>query len=402
MSLADPSGARARAPDVWRCTRGLWLRCGKRLPQFELAYRTYGRLDAARGNAILVCPAVNASHELCGQDSVGLGYAGWWNGMVGHGKPIDPSRFFVVCVTNIGGCIGSTGGHSIDPATGRPYGPDFPFVTVDDWVQSQAMLADHLGIDRFAAIVGGSLGGMQALQWAISYPRRARHVAVIASAPCLSAQNIAFNEIARQAILGDPDYCAGRYASDGPRRGLRLARMLGHVTYSSYEGLERKFGRAHRGAQPGFALDPEFEVESYLHHLGNKFADDFDANAYLRITKALDYFDPARDHGRGDLAAALAETNAQFLVVSFAQDWRFSPARSKEIVGALRRVNKQVHYANIDGPYGHDGFLLNDAHYLRVMRTYFDRVARDVARSDATNPKASRCTSELPRSTPRS
>lgn len=404
MSSMESTAPGAGPTGLWRCTHALPLACGKVLPEFELAYRTFGQLDAARSNAILVCPALNASHELCGHDSRGFGHVGWWNGMVGPGKPIDPSRFFIVCVANLGGCFGSTSGHSIDPVTGQPYGPDFPFVTVGDWVESQALLADHLGIERFAAVVGGSLGGMQALQWAISHPRRARHVVVIASAPSLSAQNIAFNEIARLAIQSDPDFCAGRYApgGDGPRRGLLLARMLGHVTYSSHEGLERKFGRGRRRPQFGFSLEPDFDVESYLHHQGDKFAGCFDANAYLRITKALDYFDPARDHGGGDLAAALAETCAQFLVVSFAQDWRFSPMRSKEIVEALRRSRKRVSYANISGPYGHDGFLLNDVRYLRVMRAYFERVARDVARSSATTAKATRCTSEPPRSVPRS
>lgn len=380
--MAEPiaPGFRACASSgLWRCARALKLRCGAQLPEFELAYRTYGQLDARGGNAILVCPALNASHELCGHDGRGRGHIGWWNGMVGVGKPIDPSRFFIVCVTNIGGGFGSTGAHSIDPGTGFPYGASFPFVTVDDWVASQAMLADHLGIDCFAAVVGGSLGGMQALQWAVSHPWRVRHAVVIASAPSLSAQNIAFNEIARQAILGDAEYRAGRYAAGGsPRSGLRLARMLGHLTYTSHESLERKFGRTRCRASLGFSLEPDFEIESYLHHQGDKFAAYFDPEAYLRITKALDYFDPAHDHGGGDLAVALARTTAQFLVVSFAQDWRFSPARSREIVDALRRAGKRVCYANIDGPYGHDGFLLNDEQYLRVMRDYFGRIALDI------------------------
>jgi homoserine O-acetyltransferase len=298
---------------------------------------------------------------------------GWWDNMVGPGKPVDTDRFFVVGVNNLGSCFGSTGPASINPATGRPWGSDFPIVTVEDWVDAQARLADHLGIERFAAVMGGSLGGMQALSWAIRYPDRIANALVIAAAPNLSAQNIAFNEVARAAILTDPDFHDGHYYAHGvrPVRGLRVARMIGHITYISDEQMGEKFGRQLREGIK-YSFDPEFEIESYLRYQGEKFSEYFDANTYLRITKALDYFDPARETG-GDLAKALAPAKARFLVISFTTDWRFSPARAREIVKALVDNRRDVSYTEIVAPFGHDAFLLDTPQYHAVVRTYLER-----------------------------
>jgi homoserine O-acetyltransferase len=300
---------------------------------------------------------------------------GWWDNLVGPGKPLDTDRFFVLGVNNLGGCHGSTGPASVNPASGRRWGADFPLVTVEDWVEVQARLADRLGIERFAAVIGGSLGAMQALQWSLSHPRRIAHALVIAAAPKLSAQNIAFNEVARQAITTDPDFHGGHYYEHGvvPRRGLRLARMLGHITYLSDDAMAEKFGRALRTGSIKFNFDVEFEIESYLRYQGDKFSEYFDANTYLRITKALDYYDPAADFG-GDLARALARARAAFLVVSFTSDWRFSPARSREIVKALVHNRRDVSYAEIDAPHGHDAFLMDDPRYHGLLRAYFDNI----------------------------
>jgi homoserine O-acetyltransferase len=351
------------------------LRSGATIASYDLAYETYGALNAARSNAVLVCHALNASHHVAGAYADNPSNVGWWDNLVGPGKPLDTDRFFVVGVNNLGGCHGSTGPASVNPATGRPWGADFPLVTVEDWVQVQARLADRLGIERFAAVMGGSLGAMQALQWTIDYPDRIGHALVIAGAPKLSAQNIAFNEVARQAITTDPDFHGGDYYAHNvvPRRGLRLARMLGHITYLSDDAMAEKFGRALRTGSIKFNFDVEFEIESYLRHQGDKFAEYFDANTYLRITKALDYFDPAADFG-GDLAAALARARASFLVVSFTSDWRFSSARSREIVKALVDNRLPVSYAEIDAPHGHDAFLMDDPRYHGLVRAYFDKM----------------------------
>ncbi|MDE2149405.1 MAG: homoserine O-acetyltransferase [Gammaproteobacteria bacterium] len=358
----------------------LTLDCGRTLPRHQLMVETYGRLDAAADNAVLVCHALSGDHHAAGYHSPDNRKPGWWEHYIGPGKPIDTHRFFVVCPNNLGGCRGSTGPTSIDPDSGRAWGPDFPLVTVHDWVGSQALLADALGIDRWAAVVGGSLGGMQALQWAIQHPQRLRHAVVIAAAPRLSAQNIAFNEIARQAILSDPEFHAGRYAEYGtrPERGLKLARMLGHITYLSDTAMREKFGRLRRdsGQAYGFNYDVEFEVESYLRHQGASFVERFDANTYLLMTKALDYFDPAREAG-GDLATALHPATARFLVIAFAGDWRFAPERSREIVQALVRVGKRVSYAEIGSRFGHDDFLMPNAEYRRVLGAYLARVAEE-------------------------
>jgi homoserine O-acetyltransferase len=359
-------------------TEPLKLACGRALDSFDLAYETYGTLNADRSNAVLVCHALNASHHVAGWYEGDEGNVGWWDNMVGPGKPLDTDRFFVVGVNNLGSCFGSSGPTTTNPATGKPWGADFPLVTVEDWVDAQARLSDRLGIERWAAVMGGSLGGMQALAWAIRYPDRIRHALVIAAAPNLSAENIAFNEVARQAILSDPDFHEGHFGAAGtkPRRGLRVARMIGHITYLSDEQMDAKFGRQLRDGLL-FSFAPEFQIESYLRHQGDKFAEYYDANTYLRITKALDYFDPARETG-SDLARALAPARCKFLVVSFTTDWRFSPARSREIVKALVDDRHDVSSAEIEAPHGHDAFLLDDPQYHAIVGTYLDRVARDL------------------------
>jgi homoserine O-acetyltransferase len=364
------------APQKARFTEPLALKGGAVLPEFEIAYETYGELNAARSNAVLVCHALNASHHVAGTYADDPKNVGWWDNMVGPGKPLDTNRFFVVGNNYIGSCFGSTGPTSTNPATGKPWGADFPVVTVEDWVAAQARLADRLGIERFAAVMGGSLGAMQALQWTLSYPARVRHAIVIAATPRLSAQNIAFNEVARQAIMTDPDFHGGHYYEKGvvPRRGLRIARMIGHITYLSDDAMMEKFGRALRRTTPGFDFDVDFEIESYLRYQGDKFAEYFDANTYLRITKALDYYDPAADYG-GDLSKAFARARADFLVVSFTSDWRFSSQRSREIVRALLDNRRVVSYLENDAPHGHDAFLLADPRYHAALRAYFGNIA---------------------------
>ncbi|SMF02512.1 homoserine O-succinyltransferase MetX [Pseudogulbenkiania subflava] len=356
------------------------LACGKTLTSYQLIFETYGELNAAKSNAILICHALSGHHHAAGRYQPDDKSPGWWDSMIGPGKPIDTRRFFVVALNNLGGCHGSTGPSSINPATRQPWGSAFPVVTVPDWVMAQARLADRLGIDRWAAIIGGSLGGMQALQWSIDYPDRAANAIVIASAPKLSAQNIAFNDVARQAILTDPDFHGGDfYQNDAiPRRGLRLARMLGHITYLSDDGMGEKFGRMLRSGEYKFGYDVEFEIESYLRYQGDKFSDYFDANTYLLMTKALDYFDPAKDHG-GDLVVALKKATANFLVASFTSDWRFSPLRSRELVQGLIAADKRVAYGEIESTHGHDAFLMTDQPYVDLMRAYLDRVAKEVA-----------------------
>jgi homoserine O-acetyltransferase/O-succinyltransferase len=351
------------------------LKSGAALPAYDIAYETYGELNAARSNAVLVCHALNASHHVAGFYENGKAHVGWWDNLVGPGKPLDTQRFFVIGSNYLGSCFGSTGPASPNPATGKPWGADFPVVTVEDWVEAQARLADRLGIERFAAVIGGSLGAMQALQWTLSYPQRVRHALIIAAAPRLTPQNIAFNEVARQAIMSDPDFHGGHYYEKGvvPARGLRIARMIGHITYLSGEAMAEKFGRLLRRGAPGFDFDADFEVESYLRYQGDKFSTYFDANTYLRITKALDYFDPAADFG-GSLPAALARAQAAFLVVSFKSDWRFTPARSREMVRALLDNRRIVSYLEIDAPGGHDAFLLEDARYHGALRAYFGNI----------------------------
>jgi homoserine O-acetyltransferase len=348
---------------------------GVSLPQWELVYETYGTLNADKSNAILICHALSGHHHVAGHYAADPKNVGWWDNMIGPGKPIDTDRFFVVGVNNLGGCHGSTGPSSPNPATGQPWGADFPVVTVNDWVRAQAKLADALGIEAWAAVVGGSLGGMQALQWTIDLPQRVRHALVIAAAPKLTAENIAFNDVARQAIITDPEFHGGHfYRHDTrPTRGLRLARMLGHITYLSDDQMAEKFGRKRRPNAGSYGFGVEFEIESYLRYQGDKFAGWFDANTYLLMTKALDYFDPAEPHD-GDLAAALAAAQAKFLVVSFITDWRFSPARSREIVNALVRNRQDVSYVEITSPHGHDAFLMDDHYYHEVVAAYMRNI----------------------------
>ena len=354
----------------------LLLQNGKILPRFDLMIETYGELNADKSNAILICHALSGTHHAAGRHAPTDKYAGWWDNMIGSGKPIDTDKFFVVALNNLGGCSGSLGPTSVNPETGKIYGADFPVVTVRDWVRSQALLADKLGITQWAAVVGGSLGGMQTLQWAIDYPERLRHALVIASAPKLSTQNIAFNDVARQAIITDPDFHSGNYAAYQtiPRRGLRIARMMGHITYLAEHGLGKKFGRQLRGEHYQYNYEIDFEVESYLRYQGDKFAERFDANTYLLMTKALDYFDPAAEYG-DDLQAALKNVQAKFFVASFSTDWRFAPERSHEIVRALIGARKSVQYVEIASQHGHDAFLLDDAHYHNAVRAYIKNIS---------------------------
>ena len=359
----------------------LALTSGQSLPSYTLAVQTYGQLNADRSNAVLICHALNASHHVAGISAENPEDLGWWDNMVGPGKPVDTNIFFVIGVNNLGSCFGSTGPASINPATNRPWGAAFPVLTVEDWVMAQARLADKLGIERFAAVMGGSLGGMQALSWSIDCPDRVANCVVIASTPRLSAQNIAFNEVARRAIITDPEFHGGDYYAHGvvPKRGLAVARMVGHITYLSDSDMAEKFGRTQRApAADGdyhYGFDVEFEVESYLRYQGEKFSRYFDANTYLIITRALDYFDPGRQTN-GDLTQALAAAKANFLLVSFSTDWRFPPPRSREIVRALLNNEASVSYAEIDAPHGHDAFLLTDSRYHSVVRAYFERIAK--------------------------
>ena len=359
------------------------LQSGAQIGGYRLAYETYGQLNASKSNAVLICHALNASHHVAGVYEGQERSEGWWDNMIGPGKPIDTNRFFVIGVNNLGSCFGSTGPMHRNPATGRVYGADFPVMTVEDWVNAQARLLDALGIAQLAAVMGGSLGGMQALSWTMQHPERVRHAAVIASAPNLTAENIAFNEVARRAIVTDPDFHGGHFYRHAvvPKRGLRIARMIGHITYLSDDVMNEKFGRELRTAVTDSATgykystqDVEFQIESYLRHQGDKFSDYFDANTYLLITRALDYFDPARAFG-GSLTQALAHARCKFLLVSFSTDWRFAPARSREIVKALLENRRDVSYAEIDAPHGHDAFLLEDPRYMSVVRSYFEGVA---------------------------
>ena len=378
--MSDATSIGIVTPQTAHFSDPITLKSGAVLPAFDLVYETYGTLNAERSNAILVCHALSGTHHVAGKYSEDDKYPGWWDNIIGPGRPLDTNRFFIIGVNNLGGCHGSTGPASIDPASGKPWGSRFPLVTVEDWVATHARLADHLGIPSFAAVVGGSLGGMQALQWTLTYPERVRHALVIASAPNLTAQNIAFNEVARQAIITDPEFYGGDFYAHNtvPHRGLRLARMLGHITYLSDDAMGEKFGRRLKNGAVNYSFDVEFEMESYLRYQGDKFAGEFDANTYLRMTRALDYYDPAAAHG-GDLSAALAKAKAQFLVVSFTSDWRFSPARSREIVKALLENERTVSYAELTAEHGHDAFLMPDQQYHAIIRAYMERVAGELA-----------------------
>jgi len=384
-------------PQTYRFDQALPLRSGAVLPAYELVVETYGQLNADKSNAVLICHALNASHHVAGRHADAQGQPiprseGWWDNMIGPGKPVDTNRWFVIGVNNLGSCFGSTGPTHTNPATGQPWGVDFPVVTVEDWVDAQARLLDAMGIKTLAAVMGGSLGGMQTLSWTLRYPDRVKHAVVVASAPNLNAENIAFNEVARRAIVTDPDFHDGHYLQHGtlPRRGLRIARMIGHITYLSDDVMNEKFGRTQKPleGQPEALAEQayrystqavEFQIESYLRYQGDKFSEYFDANTYLLITRALDYFDPAREHG-GRLSTALVKARAKFLLISFTTDWRFAPARSREIVKALLDNRRDVSYAEIDAPHGHDAFLLDDARYHQEVRAYFEQtVSQGVA-----------------------
>ena len=358
------------------------LRSGKSIRDYTLAFETYGQLNADKSNAILVCHALNASHHVAGVYEGQPKSEGWWDNMIGPGKSVDTNKFFVIGVNNLGSCFGSTGPMHTNPDTGEVYGSSFPVLTVEDWVNAQALLLDRLGVQKMAAVLGGSLGGMQALSWTLQYPERMRHAVVVASAPNLNAENIAFNEVARRAIVTDPDFHGGDFYAHGvvPKRGLRIARMIGHITYLSDDVMNQKFGRALReGPNIKFTTqDIEFEIESYLRYQGDKFSGYFDANTYLLITRALDYFDPAKQYG-GSLKAALAQSLAKFFLVSFTTDWRFAPGRSRVMVQALLQNGRDVSYAEIDVPHGHDAFLLDDPRYLSAMRAYFEGIAKEFA-----------------------
>jgi homoserine O-acetyltransferase len=387
MLIAQPQHMHFEAP--------LPMQSGASIRGYDLAYETYGTLNADKSNAVLICHALNASHHVAGVYAGQPKSEGWWDNMVGPGKPVDTEKFFVIGVNNLGSCFGSTGPMHVNPDTGKVYGADFPVVTVEDWVNAQALLLDALGIKTLAAVMGGSLGGMQALSWTLQYPGRVRHAVVVASAPNLTAENIAFNEVARRAIVTDPDFHGGHFYEHGmvPKRGLRIARMIGHITYLSDDVMNEKFGRSLRPAlaevgEPDAqgemrdyqysTQDIEFQIESYLRYQGDKFSEYFDANTYLLITRALDYFDPARHYG-GDLSRALAASRCKFLLASFSTDWRFSPARSREIVKALVDNRRDVSYAEIDAPHGHDAFLLDDPRYMTLVRSYFVNVAQELA-----------------------
>ncbi len=377
--MAPPLEAPEPRPERMHFDTPLTLKGGAVMPAYELMIETYGQLNAARSNAVLVCHALNASNHVAGRYGDDEKTRGWWDNMVGPGRPVDTRRFFVIGVNNLGSCFGSTGPMSIDPATAKPWGSRFPVVTVEDWVDAQARVLDRLGIERLAAVMGGSLGGMQALSWTTRHPDRVAYCVAAATAPSLSAQNIAFNEVARRAIISDPDFHQGNYYEHGvvPRQGLSVARMIGHITYLSDDAMARKFGRSLRGGALTYGFDVDFQIESYLRYQGEKFSGYFDANTYLLLTRALDYFDPAGEH-EGNLAAALAPARARFLLASFTTDWRFSPERSREIVRALLANQREVSYAEIESPHGHDAFLLDEPHYHDVVRAYFGRIAGEL------------------------
>jgi homoserine O-acetyltransferase len=379
-------------PEVYHFDEPLTLRSGKVLPEYELVVETYGQLNERGNNAILICHALSGDHHAAGYHSETDKKPGWWEECIGPGKPIDTNLFCVVCLNNLGGCAGSTGPRSFNPATGRYYGPDFPIVTVRDWVNSQVRLMDRLGIKKWAAVIGGSLGGMQVLRWAISYPERLEHAIAIATAPKLSAQNIAFNEVARQSITTDPDFHEGHYLEFGtaPKKGLMLARMVGHITYLSENALRNKFGKAAaelgigsnfgrdlRTGELSFGYNIDFQVESYLHYQGEQFSENFDANTYLLMTKVLDYFDPSVDF-EGDLSRAFANSDCQFLLMSFSTDWRFPPERSRELVENLLRAKRAVSYIEIEADQGHDAFLLPVPRYMEAFKIYLQRVFREL------------------------
>ena len=360
---------------IFKCKNSLRLDCGVLLNEYELAYETYGKLNNKCDNAVLVCHALSGNHHLAGRYSSSDKYPGWWDSLIGPNKPLDTNKFFVIGVNNLGGGHGSTGPKSINPKTKKPWGSKFPIVTIQDWTSSQNELISYLGISKLSGVLGGSLGGMQAIQWSIQYPEKIKNAIVIAAAPNLTAQNIAFNEVARQAILTDTSFNKGDYYKLGvtPKTGLRIARMLGHITYLSDDVMGQKFGRKIKNTRYQYNLNTEFEIESYLNYQGDKFANEFDANTYIRMTKALDYFDPTNGNKK-KLSAVFKKIKSSFLIISFTSDWRFSPKRSKEIVKALLDNNISVSYAEITATSGHDAFLMSDDRYHDILGSYFKRM----------------------------
>lgn len=383
-------------PKEFHFDNPLELASGRQLPFFDLIVETYGELNVDKSNAVLVCHALSGDHHAAGYHDSNDKKAGWWDACIGPGKAIDTDLFFVVSLNNIGGCSGSTGPTSTNPETGKYYGPDFPVVTVKDWVNTQFILMERLGIAKWAAVIGGSLGGMQAIQWAISYSEKLHSAICIAGAPKLSAQNIAFNEVARQSITSDPNFFEGRYLekNTSPKKGLTLARMVGHITYLSDNAMRLKFGktvmdfgkegnnfgRDLRSGKLSFGFNVDFQVESYLHYQGERFSENFDANTYLLMTKALDYFDPSVDYG-GDLSQGFSESNCDFLLISFSTDWRFPPERSREIVEDLLKTNKEVTYLEIEADQGHDAFLLPIPRYVAALKSYLNRIYNEIMKN---------------------
>ena len=362
---------------VFEADRPLKIDAGVELAPFQIAYQTYGTLNAARSNAVLLCHALTGDQHVANIHPV-TGKPGWWESMVGPGRPIDTDRYFIICPNVIGGCMGSSGPSSTNPATGHPWGLDFPVITIRDMVRAQAMLLDHLGVEQLFSIAGGSMGGMQVLQWCTTYPDRVFSALPLATATRHSAQNIAFHEVGRQAVMADPEWRQGRYIFEGtePRRGLAVARMGAHITYLSDAALHRKFGRRFQDrSNPTFSFEADFEVENYLRHQGSTFVERFDANSYLYLTRAMDYFDLAADYD-GVVANAFKGTSTRFCVISFTSDWLFPTSDSRAIVHALNAGGARVSFAEIETDKGHDAFLLDEPELLAIVRGFLESAGR--------------------------
>ena len=362
-------------PKIFKCADPIKLSCGMTLDNYELIYETYGKLNKNKDNAVLVCHALSGNQHVAGRHKKTDKHPGWWDSLVGPGKPLNTNKFFVIGINNLGGNEGSTGPKSINPKTKKVWGSSFPIITVEDWVKTQKTLINYLGIQRLSSVIGGSLGGMQALEWNLQFPNEVKNTIIIAAAPNLTAQNIAFNEVARQSIITDPDFQKGNFYTkkNKPKRGLRVARMLGHITYLSNDAMKSKFGRKKKNKDFQYNFNTEFEIESYLNYQGDKFAKEFDANTYIRMTKALDYYDPTKQNKK-KLSAVFKKIKSKFLVISFTSDWRFSPARSKEIVKSLLDNNINVSYAEISAESGHDAFLMSDDHYHEILNSFFKNI----------------------------
>ena len=360
---------------IFKCADPIKLSCGMTLDNFELIYETYGKLNKNKDNAVLVCHALTGNQHVAGRHKKTDKHPGWWDSLVGPGKPLNTNKFFVIGINNLGGNEGSTGPKSINPKTKKVWGSSFPIITVEDWVKTQKTLINYLGIQKLSSVIGGSLGGMQALEWNLQFPNEVKNTIIIAAAPNLTAQNIAFNEVARQSIITDPDFQKGNFYTkkNKPKRGLRVARMLGHITYLSNDAMKSKFGRKKQNKDYQYNFNTEFEIESYLNYQGDKFAKEFDANTYIRMTKALDYYDPTKQNKK-KLSGVFKKIKSKFLVISFTSDWRFSPSRSKEIVKSLLDNNINVSYAEISAESGHDAFLMSDDHYHEILNSFFKNI----------------------------